>query len=108
MDFWNFQIKINFGGTILGGLGPSALRCIWMHLDAFGCIWMHLDTFGHILTHFDTFGHIWTCLDAFGQGLDKCGQGLEEFGRCLEEFGEVWRSLKKFSNRFRVLHLNYI
>ena len=56
--------------------------------------------------HLDTFRHIWTCLDAFGQGLDKCGQGLEEFGRCLEEFGEVWRSLKKFLNRFRV-HLNY-
>ena len=48
-------------------------------------------------------------MDAFGQGLDKYGQGLEEFRRGLEEFGEVWRSLKKFLNRFRVLrvHLNY-
>ena len=49
-------------------------------------------------------------LDAFEQGLDKSGQGLEEFGRCLEVSGEVWRSLKKFLNRFRVrvrLLLNY-
>ena len=61
--------------------------------------------------HLDTFWHIWTCLDPFGQGLDKCWQGLEEIGRCKEEFGEVWRSLKKFWNRFLLrllcLLLNY-
>ena len=76
MDFWNFQIKIKFGGTILGGLGPLALRCIWMHLDAFG----------HILTHLDMFGRIWTGF----------GQVWTGFGRVWKVYGGVWRSLEKF------------
>ena len=44
MDFWNFQIKINFGGTILGGLGPlapysDASDHVWTSLDKFGQVW---------------------------------------------------------------------
>ena len=77
MDFWNFQIKINFGGTILGGLGPLA-----PYSDASDHVWTsleHLDAFGHVLTHLDVFGRIWT-----------------GFGRVWKVFGEVWRSLKKF------------
>ena len=66
MDFWNFQIKINFGGTILGGLGPSALRCILTHLNTFGRIWTG-------------FGQVWT-----------------GFGRVWKVSGGVWRSLEEF------------
>ena len=40
----NFQIKINFGGTILGGLGPlapysDASDHVWTSLDKFGQVW---------------------------------------------------------------------
>ena len=77
MDFSNFQIKINFGGTILGSLGPLA-----PYSDASDHVWTsleHLDAFGHVLTHLDVFGRIWT-----------------GFGRVWKVSGGVWRSLEEF------------
>ena len=70
MDFWNFQIKINFGGTILGGLGPSALRCIWMHFDTFEHVWTHLD-------------RVWTSVDRVWKSLEGVWRSLEEFDQVL-------------------------